>query len=403
MCLPMNRSANALLVLLALLVLALSGCGKSLPQRAGGGSRTSPIPAVTAQGAIGISTKNTTRLGGGDPVSDAAAVARVVHPGLTASSRAQTVVLVSERDWPAALAASALAASPLRAPLLYTEGATLPQISAQTLSALGPTGSSLLGRTQVITIGAGVSAPGGYRTRSIAGVSAATLATELEPLVQAIHGGPPRHVLIVSAEGPPALAMPAASLAAQTGAPILFVSANVVPAATGALLARLKHPSIYVIGPATAVSEAVFSQLGRYGQVKRIEGAEAASNAIAVAQYSDGSFGWGVDEPGHGLVFASAQQPLDGPAAASLSASGDYGALLLLEYANQIPAELAHYLSNIQPGYTDEPQCRPVRGVYNHGWLIGGQQEITAAVQAEIDGMLEISSRNACTAPPVTP
>ncbi|MGH2831535.1 MAG: cell wall-binding repeat-containing protein [Solirubrobacteraceae bacterium] len=397
----MNRPRFLWLALLALLALACSGCGKSPPPSTSTG--TGEIPAVTAQGAVGVATKNTTRLGNSDPVVDAAAVARVVHPGLTADSRAQTVVLVSERDWPAALAASALAASPLRAPLLYSEGSTLPQISAQTLSALRPSGSSLLDGAQVITLGESVSVPNGYRKRVLTGASAAALAAALEPLVQAIHGGPPRRVLIVSAEGPPALAMPAASLAAQTGAPILFVSTNAIPAATSALLAELKQPSIYVIGPTSAVSEAVITQLGRFGQVKRINGAGTASNAIAVAQYSDGSFGWGVDEPGHGLVFTNAQRPLDAPAAASLSASGDYGPLLLLEYPNLISAELARYLSDIQPGYTDEPQCRPVRGVYNHGWLIGGQQAITAAVQAEIDSMLEISSRKACTAPPITP
>ena len=181
------------------------------------------------------------------------------------------------------------------------------------------------------------------------------------------------------------------------------MSTNGIPAATSTLLAQLKQPSIYVIGPTSAVSEAVVTELGRFGQVKRINGAGAVSNAIAVAQFSEGSSAGAWTNRVMGWYSPAQQRPLDSPAAASLSASGDYGPLLLLEYPDLVPAELARYLSDIQPGYTDEPQCRPVRGVYNHGWLIGGQQAITAVVQAEIDGMLEISSRKACTAPPITP
>jgi hypothetical protein len=385
-----------------LLSLFLLGCGKSLPNHVASGTPTSTIPAVTPQGAIGLATKNTTRLGGSDPVIDAAAVARIVHPGLTASSRAQTVVLVNERDWPAALAASALASSPLRAPLLFTEGGVLPQASSQALAAVRPSGSSLLGGAQVIQI-ATAAAPRTYRTTTLAGGEPAVIAAQIEPLVEAIHGSPSRHVLVVSAQESPALAMPAASLAAQTGAPILFVQGNTVPAATSTLLSKLKRPSIYVIGPTSAIDETVVRELEHFGTVKRINGAGPASNAIAVAQFSEGSFGWGVQEPGHGLVFANAARPLDAPAAAPLSASGDYGPLLLLEYPNQIPGELTGYLSDIQPGYTDEPQCLPVRGVYNHGWMIGGERAISTVVQVEIDAMLEISSRKACTAPPVTP
>jgi hypothetical protein len=103
---------------------ALAGCGKSSlsSSSASGG----PIAQVSTAGAGGLATKNTTRLGGADPVIDAAAVARTVYPGLTPGSRPQAVVLVNDDDWPAALVASTLASAPLGAPLLYSEGSTLP-------------------------------------------------------------------------------------------------------------------------------------------------------------------------------------------------------------------------------------------------------------------------------------
>ena len=44
------------------------------------------------------------------------------------------------------------------------------------------------------------------------------------------------------------------------------------------------------------------------------------------------------------------------------------------------------FLLDIQPGYDTDP----VRGVYNHGWIIGDESAITVDVQARIDSLLEI-------------
>ena len=87
---------------------------------------------------------------------------------------------------------------------------------------------------------------------------------------------------------------------------------------------------------------------------------------------------------------------LDGPAAAALSATGDYGPLLLLESPDAIPAPLGAYLSDLQPG---SPPSGPVHGVYNHGWVIGDTSAISAATQASLDGRLEIAPRAAPEAP----
>ena len=103
-------------------------------------------------------------------------------------------------------------------------------------------------------------------------------------------------------------------------------------------------------------------------------------------RYSDGDFGWSVVDPGHGLVFASTRRPQDAAAAAPLSASGTFGPLLLLPDAGVLPQPLQDFLLDIQPGY----DANPVRGVYNHGWIIGDESAIAAAVQARIDTLLEI-------------
>ncbi len=413
------RSTPLRLAVALLLGATLAGCGKSLPAEGQGRGASVTTVAGTGTGLApsGLVTKNTTRLGGANPVVDAAAVALATYPALTPVTRPVAVVLVDDRDWTAALAASALAGSPLQAPLLYSEGGSLPAISAQALAALKPTGAGRLGGVQVIKIGppAAVGGPTSYRTLELTGPPAA-LAAQVERLVATLHGSPPHRVIVVGADGPPALAMPAASLAAESGAPILPVDAAGIPPATRRVLARLHRPVIYAVGPPTAVSHAVLAELARLGPVRRIypvPGANGASgpgtsgegpaeNAIAVARFSDGPFGWGVEQPGHGLVFANASRPLDAPAAAPLAASGDYAPLLLLESPSEVPNVLSSYLSDIRPAYGTTPEYQPVRGVYNHGWLIGDDEAIAPAVQAELDAMLEIapqSTTGSSTAP----
>lgn len=420
----MSRPLAAALLLGA----TLAGCGKSLPGEGRGHSAgVTTVAGASTLAASGLATKNTTRLGGADPIADAAAVALAVNPGLTPATRPAAVVLVNDRDWTAALAASALAGAPLGAPLLYAEGDTLPAISGEALGALKPRGSARLGGTQVIEVGS-TAAPTGYRTRSLsatarageaqggessggesggAAATEAALAARIEHLVAVARGAPPRRVIVIGADGPRALAMPAAGLAAESGTPILPVGATGIPRATRRVLAGLHRPAIYAVGPAAAVSDAVLAKLSRLGPVRRIDAgtdtptnlaahpgskgsvgtSEAVATAIAVARYREGVFGWGVEEPGHGLVFANAARPLDAPAAAPLSASGDFGPLLLLEAPNRVPAAVAHYLSDIQSSY---PGDEPARGFYNHGWLIGDELAITFTTQATLDAMLEI-------------
>ncbi|MEA2227635.1 MAG: hypothetical protein QOF04_1265, partial [Solirubrobacteraceae bacterium] len=83
-------------------------------------------------------------------------------------------------------------------------------------------------------------------------------------------------------------------------------------------------------------------------------------------------------------------RPLDAAAAALLSASGTYGPLVLLSSGARLDAPLAEYLMDIQPGYSKDP----VRGVYNHGWIVGDDKAISVAVQSQIDSLLEISPVN---------
>ncbi|HMD52917.1 MAG TPA: cell wall-binding repeat-containing protein [Solirubrobacteraceae bacterium] len=388
--------------LLAALALAscvgVSACGKSASQRQSPEGSFSKLAPVAQQGAVSLSTRNTTRLGGVDVAEDAAAVARTVYPGLTAETRPRAVVLASEADWTAALAASVLASSPIGAPLLYSEGETLPEVTRRTLEAVRPTGLSGLGGAQVIQVGTNATV-GGLTVHAVPVGEPAETAAAIERLLVAAAGGTsPHRVIVLAANAPRAMQMPAAGLAAQSGAPILFVTRSRVPIATAGVLASLHRPSIYVVG-AASVGARTLGDLRRFGPVATVsEGTPAgtdpaSANAIAVSRFTDGVFGWGVKQPGHGLAFANSSRPLDAPAAAPLSASGDYAPLLLLEAADQVPPALAAYLVDIQPGYTSAYQFGPARSAYNHGWLIGDEAAISAVTQAELDSLLETTPR----------
>ena len=396
------RPIAALALAGALLGGTLSGCGKggTSNRAAGVSGDLGPLPA--AHGALGVSTKNTTRVGGAGPAADAAAVAQAVYPGLTPATRPQTVVLVDERDWPAALAASVLASAPLGAPLLYADGDSLPGATVQALRAMRPIGAASLGGAQVIRIGTAAALPGGLRARSIAsaGEPAATAAA-VQKLFDVVHGGSPHQVVVVAADAPRALQMPAAALSAESGAPIMLIASTSVPATTRAALKALHHPTIYVVAP-TTLNKRAYTELAPLGTVVHVAGAagespspmesaDAVENAISVSRFAHGSFGWGIHEAGHGLVFANISRPLDAPAAAPLSAHGDYGPLLLLAHGASVPSALTQYLSDIEPGYT--AALPPVRQVYNHGWLIGDEQAVSALAQAELDTVLEIAPR----------
>ncbi len=389
--LPVRSGALRLVPVVALSACLLAACGKS----AGPGSSLAP---VAEQGAVSVVTGNTSRIGGSNPSSDAAAVARSVYPGLTRSSRPEAVVVVEEGSFQTALAASVLASTPLNAPLIFSSGGSLPGVSSEAIEHMHPSGAASLGGAQVIRVGSSASAPGSLHTFKLPPRAPAPAAAAVEALLVRARGSEPHQVIVVPTFAPYAQLAPVAGLSALTGAPILFATAAGVPRATADVLEHLGHPSIYVIGEGQLHHPTV-QELRHFGQVTAINGTTQpggedrtpTGNSIAIARFTDGSFGWGVKEPGHGLVFANAARPLDGPAAALLSASSQYGPLLLLESPNRIPVPLGAYLADIQPAYTSAPAFQPVHGVYNHGWLIGDEAAISAVSQVQIDALLEIS------------
>jgi hypothetical protein len=377
-----------------LLVFALAGCGGGGGD--GGGQKQSE-PVLGAKGdedqgdsaqALGFpifATKNTTRVAGADSVATAAGVARAVYPARTDESSPKAVVIVDQGDWRAAISAAQLMARPLRAPILFSDGGDLPAASQEALEELAPSGAPQADDAQVIRIGDDAAKPDNKRIEEVPGASSTSLAASIDKLQAKAAGDPSQAVLVAPADSPE-FAMPAAGWAARSGDPVLWTLKDSLPAETRAAIQSHPRARIYVLGPPAAISDKVFRDLSKLGRTKRIAGADPVANAIAFARFTDGRFGWGVVDPGHGLVFANVSRTLDAAAAAPLSGSGQYGPLLLLSQADSLPGPLQDYLLDIQPGYDKDP----VRGVYNHGWLMGDETAISGDVQSRMDALLEI-------------
>jgi hypothetical protein len=261
---------------------------------------------------------------------------------------------------------------------------SVPDATGAAFDSLDPRGAPQAKGAQVIRVG-DVKVPGGLRVRSVSGRDPFTLADSVDLLLTEAAGQPAPHVVIASADEK-RFAMPAAAWAAKSGDPVLFAHKDSLPAPTVRAIKRHEQPAIYVLGPASVISDAVFAKLRKLGDVRRIAGRNPVENSIAFARYTDGEFGWGIRDPGHGLVFASEDRVLDAAAGAALSGAGTYGPLLVLDSASTLTAPMESYLLDIQPGYRFDP----VRGVYNHAWLMGDEAAISVDLQARIDQLMEI-------------
>jgi putative cell wall-binding protein len=338
----------------------------------------------TVLGFPAVATKNTTRIGGENPTADAGGAASAVYPGATRGSRPQAVTLVDSGDWRAGIAAAVFGAPPLRAPILLTDGEDVPEATSTAIDSVRPTGARVLRGARAIEVGK-ARAPDSLRARRVSERDPFRLAAAIDALAVDIGGRPSQNVLIVSKEDP-RFAMPAAAWAAKSGDAVLFTERGQLPTATRRAIRRHERPGIYILGPPDVVSERVERALRELGRVRRIAGKDPVETAVAFARYSNATFGWGLRDPGHGIVFANAERTLDAAAGAILSASGKYGPLLLVEQADVLPRSVENFLLDIQPGYRFDP----VRGVYNHAWLMGDESAVSVAAQARIDELTEI-------------
>jgi hypothetical protein len=375
---------------LLLMAVALAGCsigGSDNSGTDGGGVVVSPVAPTSTQkqaaaklGFPTVATRNTIRVGGGDPTADLAGVASAVFPSTTAQDRPHAVVLVDKDDWQGAVAGAVLNAQPLDAPLLASDGGNLPAATSDTITRLAPRGADLARDAQVIRIGSTPPAPSGLKSGKITGSDPYTTAAAIDRFFTAIRGKPSPHVIVASGEQA-AYAMPAAAWAARSGDSVLFTKQNSLPTATTQAIAQHSKPDIYVLGPESVVSTRVENKLKRLGTVRRVQGPTPVANAVALARYSRRGFGWGVTVPGYNFSLASTTRPLDAAAAATLATNGVFAPMLLTNSATTLPADVTGYLLDVQPGFQTDPSS----GVYNRVWILGDTKTVSLDAQGRLD------------------
>lgn len=397
---PVEERPGVPKALIALVVLALVFIVAAIVWGSGGGDDSeAPAPTPTASeprsedtaaqsaealGYPSFATNNTTRIGGSDPAANAAGAALAVFPSVTDEQRPDAVTIVGEEDWAGAIAAAVLMAEPVRAPILFSGTDEVPDVTGEALDALDPQGSAATGEAPLFAVGR-VSYPG--QAAPIDSGDPATTAAQIATLRDRLAGKPPRHIVIASSSHPD-FAMPAAAWAARSGDPVLYSEPQKLPAATAGALKKHTGVPVYVLGPSSVISSEVVREIGKISKrVKRVSGEDPVANALALARYRDGSFGWNVNDPGHGFVLVRSDSPADAAAAAPLSASGTWGPLLLTDDAGALPADLRNYLLDVKPGYTTDP----TRAFYNHVWVIGDQDAIGVDQQAEVNELAELA------------
>jgi len=343
--------------------------------------------AAAQLGFPAFATKNTTRVAGADAPTTAAGAALAVFPSAGGSEPPEAVAMVSDGDWQAGISAAVLMAEPVRAPLLVSVSNALPPATEEALGAMSPQGSPTTGGASVFAVGDDAAAPDGYNVTRVTGSDPATIAAGVAKLRRKLTKKAPRHIVVTTLDDP-AYAMPAAAWAARSGDPVLFAEAGRLPGPTAAFLQKNENVPVYVLGSTEAVSDEVIRQISRVSnQVFRVGGDDPVTNAIEFARFVDGSFGWNINDPGHGFVVARSDRPMDAGAAAPISASGMWGPLLLTEEADSLPGALRGYLSDLKPGYETDP----TRALYNRVWVIGDEEAIDVNQQAALDDLAELA------------
>lgn len=350
---------------------------------------TSADPAPT--NAIGALT---TQLGGPDLLATGISISRAVYPG---AARARAVILVPEDDWRAGLVAAALTGPPVTGPILPMPAGPMPPEAVEEIERLNPRGISGDGGIQVLAVGAvdekvlNQISKMGLRYRTIDGATPAELAARADHYRAILTGNHPDQVLLVPVDFPE-YAMIAASWAAQSGHPILFVEGATLPLATRrALDLRPAEAFMYVFAPERILPRDVAEEMVFFGHVQRIPGDDPFEMATAFARYTDRGtvlpwwfgatpriFGWGVSGAGHNFIFVNIDEPMHAVIASGLSSRGTHGPLLWIE-EDHVPESTTEFLATTRPAGGPRPDP-----LMNRGWLIGNENSVTLTTRHQI-------------------
>ena len=154
-------------------------------------------------------------------------------------------------------------------------------------------------------------------------------------------------------------------------APVLLVKKDTIPSDTAAALTALDPSNVIVLGGTAAVSAGVESDLGAYGTVTRIGGADRYETAALLAQ----EFPSGVPK-----VYVAVGEGNNFADALSVSAlAGSEGVPVLLTKSNHAPSSLIAAIDALNPGEVV---------------VVGGTSAVSDAVASELGATTRLAGSN---------
>lgn len=346
---------------------------------------------LASQNMIVTATKNVTRINTDDPIELSVMVSQTVWPATHKENQPGGIILVPVESWQIALASVDLIHHPNNGPVLFTKDQKIPDAVLKEINRLQPLGTA--DGTQIMVMGnlkkSELDKLKNFKMKQISETDPAAFAKEIDQFYSDIAGKTPQSVIIGSLEDKAKLyTLIAANWIAHMEEPLLYVTANDIPQPTKeALQQRKGKANIYLLGPESVISKKVENELTSFGTVVRIAGDTPVQQSVSFATYKDEKtkFGWGLNNPGHGVSFISTKTPELAIAAAPFSHLGKHAPLIWLENG-ALTTDVYEFLARLKPTFTVEP----TEGPYNHAFLSGTFRSIPYQTQGIIDEKLEI-------------
>lgn len=361
-------------------------------------------PALQIENQNSLVTPNTVRLAGNNVYSAAAAVTQTTYPATHHEDRPHAVSLVrADRQADAMLAASRITHFPVNSPVLYVDADRLPEETFAELKRLGPDGNVYDYNVQVYLVGAiserverEIQDRLKYKTRAFRLDNPIRLSEILDTWAADVHTDHPDEAIIVQ-YNQLNTGLPAVAWNAHMGHGLFFVEGDKIPDETRrALSRRFQETSfIYLFGGANIISDRVARELGQYGHVQRVPGADEFAISRNFAAFRDAGFnqgywinwwnrdfGWDIGEAGHNFTFVNPADWQQAVTGSVLSHMGKHGPMILLSGGN-VDQPTTDYLNKVKPSWTATNDQ-----LNNHGWILGGTDKIPWTAQADIDWML---------------
>lgn len=342
---------------------------------------------VGSLGYPAVATRNTTRISGSDPAEISVAAALAAYPTTGPGTPPEALTVVDADQWQAGVAAATLSAAPVGAPILLAPSGKLSEGASDALSEFDPQGAPTTGESQIFAVGK-VAPPSGYDTKKINAKDSAGLAVGIAEVKRELTGKPPAAFVLLSSEEAE-YATPAASWIARSGDVVLYTGKDKIPESTLTYLKKKENKDVpvFVLGPSSVVSPTALKALDKVSTVERVGGEDPVAAALELVRFSSGTFGWNLNDPGHGYMVARSNQPMAAIAATALSTGGTWPALLLTDDSDKLPEDVGDYFLDVKPGYDTDP----TRALYNHVWIIGDEDQVDVTQQALIDDAVELT------------